>query len=148
MQKITRIVIPVDNSEASRIATEQGAFFAKILNVELSIISVDETEQFMVSALLQKKIKDEKARFLSDIKKLAEENGVTASTRLTAGDPAKEIVSHVTENDLIIMASKEKTGYNKFLLGSVSEEVLRHAPCSVMIIKPTSLHSANDFKEK
>lgn len=148
MQKINRIVIPVDNSEASRIATEQGAHFAKLLNVEVALISVDETQQYLVSMILQKKIKEDKEALLMEIKKLSEEQGVTTTTKFIKGDPAKEIVNQVTENDLIVMASHGKQGFKKFMLGSVSEEVLHHAPCSVMIIKPHNQNTVNEFLEK
>jgi nucleotide-binding universal stress UspA family protein len=136
MQQIKRVVIPVDNSEASRIATEQGVYFAKLLNVGVTIINVDETRQFIVSSLLEDKIKKEKEMLLNEIQVLARENGVDAETKLLSGRPAEEIVKNVKEDDLIVMASRGKKGFNKLMLGSVSEEVLKLAPCSVMIIKP------------
>lgn len=147
MQKIKRIVIPVDTSEASRIATEQGTYFAKLLNVDVTIISVDETRQFMISTILEDKIKKEKESFLNDVQKLAKENGVIAETKLMFGNPAEEIVKHVSDEDLIVMASHGKKGFNKFMLGSVSEEVLRIAPCSVMIIKPKIPSLSLDFED-
>jgi nucleotide-binding universal stress UspA family protein len=37
--------------------------------------------------------------------------------------------------DLIVLGSHGRKGLNRFLLGSVSEGVARHAPCSVMIVR-------------
>jgi len=45
--------------------------------------------------------------------------------------------------DLIIMGSHGRTGLERFLLGSVSQAVISHAPCSVEIIKRTQPHSLN-----
>ena len=121
MKAINRVVIPVDTTDVSRVAAEQGAFFAKLLNVEVSIISVNDSRQYMLSKVLEEKI--------------TEEQGLTTTTKLTAGAPANEIVKFVKDDDLIVMASKGRKGFNKFFLGSVSEEVLKTAPCTVMVIK-------------
>jgi nucleotide-binding universal stress UspA family protein len=135
MKAINRVVIPVDTTDVSKVAAEQGAFFAKLLNVEVSIISVNDSRQYMLSKLLEEKIEKEKLTAIEEIKKITEQQGVPTTTKLTAGAPAVEIVKFVRDDDLIIMASKGKKGFNKFLLGSVSEEVLKTAPCTVMVIK-------------
>ena len=144
MEKIRRVIVPVDLSDASRIATEQGTFFAKLLDAEVCIINVDDSQQFMVSAILQGKMKQEKEKFLEDIKKIAEKEGVKVSTTLKSGVPSQEIVKHCTDEDLIVMASQEKKGFNRLVLGSVSEEVLKTSPCSVMIIKPRQEFSTTE----
>lgn len=135
MKSINRVVIPVDTTDMSKVAAEQGAFFAKLLNVEVSIISVNDSRQYMLSKLLEERIEKEKLTAIEEVKKITEQQGVPTTTKLTAGAPAAEIVKFVRDDDLIIMASKGKKGFNKFLLGSVSEEVLKTAPCTVMVIK-------------
>jgi nucleotide-binding universal stress UspA family protein len=127
MKTINRVVIPVDTTDMSKVAAEQGAFFAKLLNVEVSIISVNDAGQYMLSKLLEEKIEE--------VKKITEEQGVITTTKLASGAPATEIVKYVKDDDLIVMASKGRKGFNKFFLGSVSEEVLKTAPCTVMVIK-------------
>jgi len=135
MKGINRVVIPVDTTDVSKVAAEQGAYFAKLLNVGVSIISVNDSRQYMLSKLLEDKIEKEKQSALDEIKKITEEQGVTTTTKLTAGAPADEIVKFVKDDDLIVMASQGRKGFNKFFLGSVSEEVLKSAPCAVMVIK-------------
>ena len=135
MRGINRVVIPVDTSDVSKLAVEQGAFFAKLLNVEVSIISVNDSRQYMLSKILEEKIESEKQSAIDEVKKITEEQGVTTTTKLAAGAPAVEIVKYVKDDDLIVMASQGKKGFNKFFLGSVSEEVLKTAPCAVMVIK-------------
>jgi nucleotide-binding universal stress UspA family protein len=135
MKAINRVVIPVDTTDVSKIAAEQGAFFAKLLNVEISIISVNDSRQYMLSKILEEKIEQEKLTAIAEVKKITEEQGVPTTTKLAAGAPASEIVKFVKDDDLIVMASKGRKGFNKFFLGSVSEEVLKTAPCTVMVIK-------------
>jgi nucleotide-binding universal stress UspA family protein len=135
MKGINRVVIPVDTSDISKVAVEQGAFFAKLLNVEVSIISVNDSRQYMLSKMLEEKVEKEKQSAIDEVKKITEEQGVITTTKLAAGAPAVEIVKYVNDDDLIVMASQGKKGFNKFFLGSVSEEVLKTAPCAVMVIK-------------
>jgi len=145
MKGINRVVIPIDTMDVSRVAAEQGAYFAKLLNVEVSILSVNDARQYMLSTLLEAKIEKEKRSALNEVKKIAELHGVTTKTKMVVGSPAEEIVKYVHDDDLVVMASQGKKGFNKFLLGSVSEEVLKTAPCAVMIIKEKSKKRSMEF---
>lgn len=53
------------------------------------------------------------------------------------GNPAEELMRIADERSagLIVVGSQGLTGIERFLLGSVSERVMRHAPCSVLIVK-------------
>lgn len=135
MQNIKRIVIPVDNSETSRDTVQKGAFLAKLLGVDAKIISVNDTHQFMASVVLEERFKKEATAFLENFKKIGEEMGAKIETELISGNPAEEIVKYAKEDDLIIMANSCKKGFNRFFLGNVPEEVVRNAPCSVLVIK-------------
>ena len=137
MNEINRIVIPVDKSEASKIAVEQGSHIAKLLGVDVAIISIDDSQQFIASASLENKLKKEHELSLEEFKKTVESKEVNATTEIIVGlAPAQEIVKYVKDDDLIIMASHSKKGMDKFILGSVSEEVVRRVNCHVMILKP------------
>jgi nucleotide-binding universal stress UspA family protein len=131
-----RIIIPVDNTEASKLAVKKGAFLAKLLGIDAKIITVNDTYQFISSVVLEDKLKKEAEAFLDDFKKIAEEFGVKIETQLVIGKPAEEIIKFAKENDLIIMAHHDKTvGLDKVMLGSVSRDVVRNAPCSVLVVK-------------
>ncbi len=53
------------------------------------------------------------------------------------GDPAREIVRYATGAavDLIVMGTHGRTGLERLLMGSVAENVMRDAPCSVLVVK-------------
>jgi nucleotide-binding universal stress UspA family protein len=53
------------------------------------------------------------------------------------GDPKSQIIDAAKEwrADMIIMGSHGWSGLNRFLMGSVSEGVVRHSHCSVEIIR-------------
>lgn len=131
-----RIIIPVDNSEASKKAVKKGALLAKLLGIDAKIITVNDTHQFISSVVLEDKLKKEAEAFLNNFKKIAEEFGVKIETQLIIGKPAEEIVKIAKENDLIIMAHHDKTvGIDRVMINSVSRDVVRNAPCSVLVVK-------------
>jgi nucleotide-binding universal stress UspA family protein len=63
---------------------------------------------------------------------------VAYETVVKGGIPESSIIEAVSELniDLIVMASHGRTGLAHLVLGSVAEEVVRLAPCPVMVVKP------------
>lgn len=136
MNDIKRIVIPVDNTIDSEDAVRKGVFLAKMLNIEARIITVNDTHQFISSVVIDEKLKKEATAFLEKFKKIAEEFGVKIETQLITGKPAEEIVKFAKEDDLIIMAHHDKTkGIDKFMEKNVAREVVKNAPCSILVVK-------------
>ncbi|NJL46663.1 MAG: universal stress protein [Leptolyngbyaceae cyanobacterium SM2_5_2] len=68
--------------------------------------------------------------------KEAEAAGVTVEFSQVAGDPAPMIcqVARSCGADLIVVGSHRRKGLGELLLGSVSNHVMHHAPCSVMVV--------------
>ena len=58
------------------------------------------------------------------------------------GDPAERICATATEHniDLIIIGSHDRGAFGRFLHGSVSEDIVRNAPCSVLVAKSNTEH--------
>jgi universal stress protein A len=63
--------------------------------------------------------------------------GFTVETLLSEGDVRSAIIDNAAEKkaDLIVVGSHGRKGLDRFLMGSVSEFVARHAPCSVEIVR-------------
>jgi len=64
--------------------------------------------------------------------------GFTVTTVIEEGNPKGMIIDCAAEwhADLIMVGSHGRKGLDRFLLGSVSEAVARHARCSVQIVRP------------
>jgi len=62
---------------------------------------------------------------------------VSYEVMLGQGRPAEELCRMAEEcgATMIVIASHGRTGVERFLLGSVAERVVRHAPCSVLLLK-------------
>lgn len=66
-----------------------------------------------------------------------EARGIPVETRLVEGHVMQEIVKTARDDrsDLIVMGAKGESKLKETLLGSVSEKVVRNAPCAVLIVK-------------
>ncbi|MGD9683713.1 MAG: universal stress protein, partial [Candidatus Obscuribacterales bacterium] len=64
-------------------------------------------------------------------------SGNTVDIRVLPGSPAEAICQEARDvgADLIIMGSHGREGFSRLFLGSVAEDVLKQAPCSVAVIK-------------
>ena len=137
MKEIHRIVIPIDKSDASKAATEQGAQIAKALGIDVVVLSIDDSNTFLASPVIEEKIRKENEASIAEFKHIVEAREIPVHTEIIKGtNPAEEIVKFSQETDLIVMASHNKKGIDRLILGSVSEEVLLCALCPVLIIKP------------
>ena len=64
-------------------------------------------------------------------------DSVPAEAELAHGVPAHEILRIATEKQasLIVISTHGRTGLQHFVLGSVAERVIRHAPCPVLVVR-------------
>jgi nucleotide-binding universal stress UspA family protein len=65
-----------------------------------------------------------------------------------AGEPAAVIVDQASAHraDLLVMATHGRSGFDRLLLGSVTEKVLRRAPCPVLTVPPHAADSPNGVR--
>ena len=75
---------------------------------------------------------------------IANTDGVTAEFRQLIGDPAAVICKAAQDwnADLILIGSRGRKGLTELVLGSVSNEVMHKAPCSVLVMKVETLVTA------
>jgi nucleotide-binding universal stress UspA family protein len=71
--------------------------------------------------------------------KLLQEAGVTAEARVVLGDP-REILLEIAKKEhanLLVVGSHGRSSLPELRLGSVTSHLVAHAPCSVLVVKPT-----------
>ena len=66
---------------------------------------------------------------------------VEVTRRVVVGIPYRKIVEVADEekSDLIVMTTHGRTGLSHLVMGSVTEKIVRTAPCPVLTIRPTSV---------
>jgi nucleotide-binding universal stress UspA family protein len=68
---------------------------------------------------------------------MGKEANVPVNSVLLQGHPAQEILDFAEKNgvDMIVMGTQGKAGINRFLLGGVTEKVIRHAKAEVLVVR-------------
>jgi nucleotide-binding universal stress UspA family protein len=78
-------------------------------------------------------------RLVDGVKEMAKGSGVEVETKIIERHPSvpDAIIQFAEEAgvDLIIMGTKGRTGIKRFLLGSVTESVVHHAHCPVLVVR-------------
>ena len=71
------------------------------------------------------------------VKKIENIGGTVAQSHVTAGDAAKEVVNLAEEIavGLVAVGSRGRGRIKRLLMGSVSDAVVRHAHCPVMVVR-------------
>ena len=136
-----RMLVGVDGSEygleavkaAAKLAMERGIKSVTLINVIPVAIS---TMGPSPVAALPEDI--EAWEVFEKPKAILKERGVEAKLLLREGDPAYEIIQAAKTGgyDLIVVGHRGLSPIQSFLLGSVSNRVVAHAPCSVLVVRP------------
>lgn len=137
--KFKNILVATDGSRYSGAAIEKAISLAKLCGSELKIISVaDVPAEFYLE--LPQAVDDiikKTEKYAEDAKRKTEEAGMKAEVHIMKGEAYKAITDIAREQkaDIIIMGSHGRTGIKRLLMGSVTERVIGHAECAVLVVK-------------
>lgn len=133
------IVVAIDFSEKAKIAFKRGVRIAKLTGATLHLVSVIDTHSFgSVEAYdlkYAKQLKEKAIAHLDQYKQEAEQAGVTNIKVLVEEGSPKVILTSLSESDLVIVGATGLNRAERFLLGSVSENVVRNAKCDVLVVR-------------
>ena len=90
---------------------------------------------------LRERMVREADEYVKRIAKRLQSAGFAAGSETSSeGDPGSAILdaAKAFRADLIVVGSHGRSGLGRFLLGSVSDRVVRHAPCSVQVVRPAA----------
>jgi len=151
--RISKILIPLDDSELAMKAADYALLITKGLNAELIAIHVVRSEDALVAtnslienldtittedSLLQK-VKDDAEKWFNTIKQKSNANGIRLRTGLVISptDTEDAIVNYAErENvDLIVIGGEEKSGLKQRLHGSATSHIATQTKRSILIVK-------------
>ena len=137
-----RILVPTDGSEFSKKAEKHALFLASASGAEIFAVSV--TENNFVNGLplddevyqLNQILKERSEENLKEFDELNDNNDLKITHVIREGSPAKVILEVAKEEDidLIVMGSSGKSGFDRFIMGSVADKVVNSAKCAVLVI--------------
>lgn len=133
------IVIAMDFSQKARIAFERGVRLSKITGATLHLVSVIDTHSFgsieSYDLTYAKDLKEKAVKLLDELKKEAQLSGIENIHTLVEEGSPKVILTSLDESDLIIIGATGLNLAERFMLGSVSENVVRNAKCDVLVVR-------------
>ncbi|HEY7540833.1 MAG TPA: universal stress protein [Methylomirabilota bacterium] len=136
-----RVLLATDGSKDSREAT---AFLKELplpAATTVRIVAVVSLLEFALDSTsapaLKRVVLDRAQEVTEEARATLAPRGFTIETGVAEGDPRKEIVRQADEwkADLVVLGARGLGGVKRFLLGSVSDAVARHATCPVLIVK-------------
>ncbi|MCA9599587.1 MAG: universal stress protein [Myxococcales bacterium] len=146
-----KILVPVDFSSSAKQALSYATFLAEGLGATLHALFVWEPPRVIRADVMlwsetQGTSLVDHAREVAEshMESMFDELGIDKQRRpphtIETGDPPDAIVEAATSGgyDLIVMGTQSRKGFDRVLLGSVSEKVVRTAPCPVLTVRPSS----------
>ena len=152
-----KILVPVDLSETSPQVLQTAVNLVGWKGTEIHVLHVADKSHYrgdhVASKLSMSKMRED-AYIASESHLEILVKGVSTDraikTCLLWGDPAMDIVrmAKTGDFDLIVMATHERRGINRFFSGSVAEDVMQRAPCSVLILRKKASRAPSSRREK
>lgn len=133
-----RILYATDFSAHSEATLPYAAALARAHNSQLLIVHVVVPEVLCMEPPVTLSLREAAQRQMEDLQLSDQLEGVQHREIVTEG-PIWDGISEIVDKeqvDLIIVGTHGRTGFRKFVMGSVAEEIFRQAPCPVMTIGP------------
>jgi nucleotide-binding universal stress UspA family protein len=148
-----KIMVPLDGSEFSECSLEHAKEIALgckapevILLRVARPIPADITDVLIERVEVpkdwprktEKENQAEAEKYLSNMAKKMQDEGISARAVTVKGEPANEILSYAEKNkvDLIIMSTHGQSGLGRWWFGNVADRVVRHSTIPVLIVSP------------
>ena len=135
-----RILIGFDGSSQSEKATEIGLSLAQSLDSKVLLFAVARPPEPATMVELSAMLDDAREHFEEKFKKVeqrAKSLEVELETDIAVGHPVEQIVHRAEADhvDLIVLGRRGMSRFEKMIVGSTSEKVLRYAHCPVMVVR-------------
>lgn len=135
-----KILIGYDGSPQAAKAVDVGLSLAESLDCEVFLFAVARPPEPATRVEVDAVLDDAREHYERDFLKIAErarQAEIEIKTDIAVGHPAEQII-HKAETekiDLIVLGRRGTSLFEKWILGSVSEKVLRYAHCPVMVVR-------------
>lgn len=148
-----KILVPLDGSDLAERALDVSIDMASCYGGEIILMEVQEEGMDVGEAAVARAtalatgsaaqamevFRHHAEAYLREVvEKRRAQTDVPIQIVVAQGNPAESIVAQAQEMgvDLIVMSTHGRTGLRRFAFGSVTEDVLHHATCPVLVIRP------------
>jgi nucleotide-binding universal stress UspA family protein len=135
-----RILLPTDGSEGINRAAAEAIALAAEVDAELHVLFVVEEiphASEMMSGQLTAQIRQIGEDAIEDIRERADDAGIDLESHIEEGIPHQAILKYADDADidLVVMGTHGRSGLDRYLLGSVTERVVRTADVPVLTVR-------------
>ncbi|MFB3916335.1 MAG: universal stress protein [Terriglobales bacterium] len=135
-----KILVGYDGSDAAEKAVELALSLAVNMDSMVVVLAVAQPPEPPAAMETQAVVDGAREYYEKTLRKIADaakENGIQVTTAIAVGHAAEKIVRRAeqTHADLIVVGRRGRSTFEKVIMGSVSERVLRYAPCPVLVTK-------------
>jgi nucleotide-binding universal stress UspA family protein len=144
-----KLLVPIDGGELSQSSLEPAACLARACGSKVVLVHIESALDFPAGTFMThlvdppkhepgREIPHDPAARLDHAAAVLAYQGLQVVTARVGGDPASRIVDLPRQfgADAIVMASRARRGLSRFVLGSVTERVLRHSNLPLLIVPP------------
>jgi nucleotide-binding universal stress UspA family protein len=141
LPKYTKILVPTDGSEYSYAAGKHAVYIAKEIGAKIFALNVINSGLAFHAGIhyaeSKSEMEQEGKKATGRIKDLCGEYGVDCEELIVDGKPQDVIVevANKANIDCIVIGSLGMSAIERVLIGSVSDNVLRHARCPVLMVR-------------
>ncbi|WP_137283810.1 universal stress protein [Halorussus salinisoli] len=134
------ILLPVDGSDGGDAAIEHAADVADRFDATVHVVFVASTNRDSVTVVggnVVDALESEGTDIVDPVEDDLRTRGVDCASEVVQGDPATTIADYADSRgmDLVVMATHGRTGLSRYLLGSVTEKVVRLADVPVLTVR-------------
>lgn len=135
-----RILLPTDGSEASDRAVEQAVGLARETGAELHVLYVVEDipqAPELMDDEVEAQLREIGEEAIDAIRASADAAGVEVVAALREGVPHETILEYADDADVdvVVMGTHGRSGLDRYLLGSVTERIVRTAEVPVLTVR-------------
>lgn len=146
----TRIVVPLDGSDIAEQALPPAEELARATGATMHLVRVVEfpstSYAYVYGAMIESEaiamqLEDQirlAEGYLAEVARPLAEQGIVVTTEVRHGVACQELVATMTPGDLFVIASHGRSGVARWFLGSVAEEITRHATVPVLLVRAGS----------
>jgi nucleotide-binding universal stress UspA family protein len=134
-----RMLVPLDGSPRAEAVLSPVQELAQALGAEVFLLRVTVAHVFpgVDPTAGEVDVVQHAEAYLADLAGRLRTAGLPVQTAVRYGEAAPEILAHIGDNaiDLVAMSTHGRSNLSRLLLGSVAEHVVRHAPVPVLLLR-------------
>jgi nucleotide-binding universal stress UspA family protein len=137
-----KLLLATDLTDASAAATDEAFELASRLDATLLVVSVIDPGSLLMPGgrfrVRVDQVREHREQLARELVERGRSAGIDVSFLIWTGDPGDMIIeaAEAEHADMILVGSHGRGAVGRLFLGSVSEHVVRNAPCPVLVVRP------------